>query len=44
MAKNKEKVKTELENFRKHAKDYSMHDLKNGNWFAKLLKFSLQKY
>lgn len=37
-------VKRELEQVRVFVKNLSLDDLKQGNWFAKLLTFSLDKY
>lgn len=37
-------VRREVERVRGFVKDLSMEDLRQGNWFAKLLTFSLNKY
>ncbi|MBF0288550.1 MAG: TerB family tellurite resistance protein [SAR324 cluster bacterium] len=41
---HKTEVKTDLQDLKRHAKEYTIEDIRSGEWFAKFLKYALESY
>ncbi|MBF0280797.1 MAG: hypothetical protein HQM13_23595 [SAR324 cluster bacterium] len=41
---NKEEVKKDLQDLQEHAKEYTINDIRSGEWFVKFLRYALENY